>query len=82
MIDTAARFSIRATNFFKGVTQASAVDHKKVADAIVLGDADAAEAAMLFLMQEALDLIAFAKTQSTRPPIITTRGIGNQLPAE
>lgn len=82
MINTAARFSIRATNFFKGVAQASAADHKKVADAIVLGDAEAAEAAMLFLMQEALDLIAFAKTQTTRPPIIAAHGIENQLPAE
>ncbi len=82
MIDTAARFSIRATNYFKGVAQASAADHKKVADAIVLGDAPAAEAAMRFLMQEALDLIEFAKTQTARPPIIAARGIEKQLPAE
>lgn len=81
MIDTAARFSIRATNYFKGVAQASAADHKKVADAIVLGDAKAAESAMRFLMQEALELIEFAKTQTPKP-IIATRGIGNQLPAE
>jgi DNA-binding FadR family transcriptional regulator len=82
MIDTAARISIRATNAFKGVAQASAADHKKVADAIVLGDAEAAEAAMLFLMQEALDLIASAKTQITRLPVTATRGIENQIPAE
>lgn len=82
MIDTAARFSIRATNFFKGVAQASAADHKKVADAIVIGDAAGAESAMQFLMQEALDLIAFARSQTTQPPIIAARGIENQLPAE
>lgn len=81
MIDTAARFSIRATNYFKGVAQASADDHKKVADAIIAGDAKAAEAAMQFLMQEALDLIAFAKTQTAKP-VIPTRAIENQLPAE
>ena len=81
MIDTAARFSIRATNFFKGVNQASAADHKKVADAIVLGDADAARTHMEFLMQEALDLIEFAKTQTARP-IIADRAVGNHLPAE
>lgn len=82
MIDTAARFSIRATNFFKGVAQASAADHKKVADAIVLGDAAAAEAAMRYMMQEAIDLIDYAKSQAARPPIIPPRGIENQLPAE
>jgi DNA-binding FadR family transcriptional regulator len=81
MIDTAARFSIRSTNFFKGVNQASANDHKKVADAIVLGDAAAAESNMRFLMQEALDLIEFAKTQSARP-ILSNRGVENKLPAE
>jgi DNA-binding FadR family transcriptional regulator len=81
MIDTAARFSIRATNYFKGVAQASAADHKKVADAIVIGDAQAAEAAMRYLMQEALDLIAYAKTQTAKP-VLPTHGIENQLPAE
>jgi DNA-binding FadR family transcriptional regulator len=82
MIDTAARFSIRATNYFKGVAQASAADHKKVADAIVAGDAKTAEAAMRYLMQEALDLIAYAKTHAAKPPIIPDRGIENKLPAE
>jgi DNA-binding FadR family transcriptional regulator len=81
MIDTAARFSIRATNYFKGVEQASAADHKKVADAIVNGDADAASAAMRFLMQEALDLIAYAETQTAKP-VLPTHGIENQIPAE
>ena len=81
MIDTAARFSIRATNYFKGVAQASAADHKKVADAIVVGDAKAAEEAMRFLMQEALDLIAFANSQTAKP-LIPARGIENQIPAE
>ena len=81
MIDTAARFSIRTTNFVKGVSQASASDHKKVADAITMGDAVAAESQMRVLMQEALDLIEFAKTQSVRP-ILSSRSIENQLPAE
>lgn len=80
MIDTAARFSIRATNYFKGVAQASAADHKKVADAIVNGDAEAASAAMRFLMQEALDLIAYAKTQTAKP-VLPTHGIESQIPA-
>ena len=81
MINTAARFSIRTTNFFKGVGQASARDHKKVADAIVRGDAAAAQFNMRVLMQEALDLIEFAKTQTVRP-ILATHGIANQIPAE
>lgn len=81
MIDTAARFSIRTTNFFKGVGQASAGDHKKVADAIVMGDAAAAESAMRVLMQEALDLIEFAKTQTVQP-VLLPLGVANQLPAE
>jgi DNA-binding FadR family transcriptional regulator len=82
MIDTAARFSIRATNYFKGVAQASAADHKKVADAIVIGDAKAAEVAMLYLMQEALDLIAYAKTQTTKLPVLPVHDAENQQPAE
>ena len=82
MIDTAARFSIRATNYFKGVEQASAADHKNVADAIVLGDVATAESAMRYLMQEALDLIEFAKTQTARPPVMAARSAGNQIPAE
>jgi DNA-binding FadR family transcriptional regulator len=68
MIDTALRFSIRTTNYFKGVKLASIDDHKKVADAIVMGDAPAAEAAMRSLIQEALDLIRSAQENALRPP--------------
>ena len=60
VIETALRFSIRTTNYFKGVKLASVADHKKVADAIVAGDAPAAEDAMRILIQEALDLIRAA----------------------
>ena len=57
LIETALRFSIRTTNYFKGVKLASVADHRKVADAILAGDAPAAEVAMRGLIQEALDLI-------------------------
>jgi hypothetical protein len=36
---------------------------------------------MRFLMQEALDLIAYAKTQTAKP-VLPTHGIENQIPAE
>ena len=57
LIETALRFSIRTTNRFKGVRLASVNDHKKVSDAILRGDAAAAERAMRALIEEALDLI-------------------------
>lgn len=60
LIRTALRFSIRLTNRYKGVRLASVADHKKVADAIVAGDAKAAAAAMRDLIQEALDLMTKA----------------------
>ncbi len=82
LIDTACRFSIRATNFFKGVQQASVADHKKVADAIIIGDADAADAAMRFLMQEALDLIRGAQEHALRPPMIDSRITESRISAE
>lgn len=55
--ETALRFSIRMTNRIKGVRRASAADHKRISDAILAGNADAAEKAMRDLIQEALDLI-------------------------
>jgi DNA-binding FadR family transcriptional regulator len=57
LTETALRFSIGVTNSFKGVRLASAADHKKVSDAILAGDAPAAEAAMRFLAEEVLDLM-------------------------
>jgi DNA-binding FadR family transcriptional regulator len=55
---TALRFSIRATNRYKGVQLASVADHKKIADAIIAGRPVAAGEAMRKLIQEAMDLIA------------------------
>ncbi|MDE2184557.1 MAG: FadR family transcriptional regulator [Alphaproteobacteria bacterium] len=57
LIETSLRFSIRTTNYFKGVKLASVSDHKRVADAIMRSDAPAAENAMRLLIQEALELI-------------------------
>jgi DNA-binding FadR family transcriptional regulator len=73
MIDTALRFSIRTTNYFKGVKLASVADHKVVADAIVAGNAPVAETAMRNLIQEALDLIRSADERSLPPPRIDSK---------
>lgn len=70
LIDTALRFSIRTTNYFKGVKLASVADHRRVADAIMAGDARTAEAKMRELIQEALDLIREAQTNATQLPAI------------
>ena len=70
LIETALRFSIRTTNFFKGVRLASVADHKRVADAILAGNAADAEAGMRYMMQEALDLIRNATAGAKAlPPI-------------
>jgi DNA-binding FadR family transcriptional regulator len=82
MIDTALRFSIRMTNHLKGVRQASVADHKKVADAIVMGDAKTAEEAMRVMIEEALDLIATAQAHAARPLQLGLNGSDNRLPAE
>jgi len=55
-IATALRISIRTTNRYKGV-QASVVDHRKVADAIIAGHASAAGDAMRRIIKEVMDLI-------------------------
>lgn len=68
LIVTALRFSIRTTNYFKGVKLASIADHKKVADAIMAGDAQTAETAMRGLIQEALDLIRSAQATAAKAP--------------
>lgn len=60
LIETALRFSIRQTNSYKGVSLASIEDHRRVADAIFAGDAAGAEAAMRYLVQEALGLMQSA----------------------
>jgi DNA-binding FadR family transcriptional regulator len=69
LIETALRISIRTTNRFKGVKLASINDHKRVADAIVAGNAPKAEQAMRELIQETLDLIKkMEKTSLPRGP--------------
>jgi DNA-binding FadR family transcriptional regulator len=69
VIETALRFSIRTTNYFKGVKLASVADHKLVADAILSGDAPAAEKALRVLIQEALDLILGASAGGKPPSL-------------
>jgi DNA-binding FadR family transcriptional regulator len=66
LIETALRFSIRRTNAYKGVELASVMDHKRVCDCIVSGDAKGAEHAMRAIVQEALDLLTEADTD-TKP---------------
>ncbi len=65
-VATALRSSIRVTNHYKGVRLASVADHKKVADAILAGNADAAAAAMRGLLEEARALIEKARTSKRR----------------
>ena len=65
LIATALRFSIRATNRYKGVRLASVADHKRVADAILAGKSQLAENSMRKLVEEAIDLIC---AQKPRPP--------------
>lgn len=67
LIETALRFSIRQTNSYKGVSLASIEDHRRVADAIFAGDVAGAEAAMRYLVQEALALMQAALARSVEP---------------
>ena len=67
LIETALKFSIRTTNRYKGVRLASIEDHRKVAEAIVAGDAQLAATRMRALIQEALDLIHKANRSGTKP---------------
>ncbi len=67
LVDTTLRFSIRRTNEYKGVPRASAREHKRVADAIIAGDADRAGARMSELIKDALDLLLAAGRQPPRP---------------
>ncbi|MDE2110155.1 MAG: FadR family transcriptional regulator [Alphaproteobacteria bacterium] len=78
LTETALRFSIRMTNRYKGVHRASVRDHKKISDAILAGDALAAEAATHELIQEALDLINRAEetaAQGARPRAVKARAL-------
>jgi DNA-binding FadR family transcriptional regulator len=62
--ETALRFSIRMQNRLKGVRRASVPDHRRISDAILAGNPTAAEAATRELIQEALDLIDKAETET------------------
>lgn len=66
LIESTLRFSIRATNHYKGVPSASVADHKKVCDAIMVSDPKGAETAMQELIQEALDLIKIGTARRTK----------------
>ena len=62
LTETALRFSIRRTNDYKGVAIASLIDHQRVADAILAGDAELASGSMRVLILEALSLIESASS--------------------
>jgi len=67
LTETTLRFSIRRTNEYKGVPRASAKEHKKVADAIIEGQADRAATRMRDLIQGALDLLLARGDHPPRP---------------
>ena len=56
-IDAALRLSIRRTNTYKGVATASVGEHKRVADAVLEGDTQAATEAMRGLLVNVIALI-------------------------
>lgn len=55
LADATLRFSIRRTNEYRGVSRASAADHKLVLDAILQGEPAKASQQMFDLIQGALD---------------------------
>ena len=61
LIATALRFSIGATNRYKGVQLASVADHKRAADAVLAGMSQLAEDSMSKLVEEAIDPICAQK---------------------
>lgn len=61
------RYSIRRTNAYAGVSRASAVDHRAVADAIVQGDCRNASNLMRQLIEGALQLLLRAGQHKPRP---------------
>ncbi|MGC1300973.1 MAG: FCD domain-containing protein [Caulobacteraceae bacterium] len=62
MIEAALRFSIRRTHDFKGL-MTTALDHKRIADAVLAGDPEAAAEGMRALILEALHLIRRAEAE-------------------
>lgn len=65
LIAAALHTSIKITNQMKGVRLASIADHRKVLDAIVARQPDAAAAAMHELISEALSLVRSLSLKST-----------------
>jgi DNA-binding FadR family transcriptional regulator len=65
MVATALRFSIRTTNYYKGVSLANVADHRKIANAIMAGESDLAASAMHALIREALDLMKNAQAKGS-----------------
>lgn len=66
--EAALRFSIRRTNAYASVTRASAIDHRRVANAIVEGDRWKASTRMRDLIDGALQLLlAVDKERRFRP---------------
>jgi DNA-binding FadR family transcriptional regulator len=61
------RFSIRRTNAYASVTRASAIDHRRVATAIVEGDCRQASIRMHDLIEAALQLLLAAGRHTPRP---------------
>lgn len=61
------RFSIRRTNAYASVTRASAINHRKVANAIIEGDCHNASALMRELIEAALQLLLQAGRHPPRP---------------
>ncbi|WP_010544538.1 FadR/GntR family transcriptional regulator [Sphingomonas elodea] len=60
LTESTLRFSIRRTNAYAGVTRASAINHRKVATAIMEGDPVQATRLMHDLIEGALDLLLAA----------------------
>ena len=67
--ETTLRFSIRRTNAYRGVSRASAIEHKRVADAIVNGHSAKASREMYDLIQGALDLLLSVNKYPPRPDL-------------
>lgn len=61
------RFSIRRTNAYAGVSRASAIDHRRVSNAIVEGDPALASTLMRQLIEGALQLLLHAGKHASRP---------------
>jgi DNA-binding FadR family transcriptional regulator len=72
LTETALRFSIRATNAYKGVPIASLEEHQAVADRITVGDGVGAEAAMRGLIEGTLELVRHALAQEACQPSVAS----------